>query len=246
MHVFNTSLLVLCTLVVSASVAHAQVVGGTQLEFDTNLFSQGASDNEIVVGTTTIEFQQAALIDAQTRLQNLLYYIRTLDSSESLLLTTGATASSSVETYNNVADIAFVGDGTPFRIGTSTATTTYTAPVFPDDYIGSGTVVRTTATPQQSCPVFTVNFNVGDDHPEVERVQAFLNKSEVTRVAVEGPGAEGSLTTFFGVRTRAAVRAFQAHHRAEVLTSVGLQAPTGYWGPSSRAHANRLLGCDVQ
>jgi len=44
----------------------------------------------------------------------------------------------------------------------------------------------------------------------------------------------------------AAVSKFQNKYRDEILTPNGLDAPTGYFGPSSRAKMNRLSGCNVK
>ena len=92
--------------------------------------------------------------------------------------------------------------------------------------------------------MFTGSFSLGDDAPEVREVQRFLNRAPETRLADSGAGAPGEETSFFGTRTLAAVRAFQGRYAAEILAPVGLTAPTGFWGPSTRAQANALYGCE--
>jgi hypothetical protein len=70
----------------------------------------------------------------------------------------------------------------------------------------------------------------------------FLNADEDTRVSMTGAGSAGSETMYYGPATGAAVSKFQVKYRAEILSPNGLVNPTGYFGPSSRAHANGI--CD--
>jgi len=84
------------------------------------------------------------------------------------------------------------------------------------------------------------NLSLGNRGQAVRALQQFLNKDSATRVAAAGPGSLGQETDYFGPLTNQAVRAFQAKYSASVLSPVGLTNPTGFWGPSSRAHAQRL------
>lgn len=90
---------------------------------------------------------------------------------------------------------------------------------------------------------FTQNLTVGATGAEVMNLQKFLNKDPLTQVSVSGAGSVGMETSTFGPATKGAVMKFQAKYASEVLAPAGLSAPTGYWGPSSRAKANAL--CSV-
>jgi len=86
---------------------------------------------------------------------------------------------------------------------------------------------------------FTQNLSQGDSGSQVMQLQQFLNANGYT-VAVSGPGSTGNETSFFGPATHQAVVQFQNDNSAEVLAPVGLANGTGFWGPSSRAHANAM------
>ncbi|HJN62824.1 MAG TPA: hypothetical protein QGH03_01155 [Candidatus Paceibacterota bacterium] len=90
---------------------------------------------------------------------------------------------------------------------------------------------------------FSTNYSQGDSGPGVLNVQSFLNMDASTQVAASGVGSSGNETEYFGSLSKGAVVKFQDKYAAEVLTPVGLSAGTGYWGPSSRAHAQSL--CDA-
>lgn len=92
-----------------------------------------------------------------------------------------------------------------------------------------------------ACYNFTLNHSTGDQGGEVMNIQKFLN-AQGNLVATTGAGSPGNETSYFGSRTAAAVTAWQNANAAAVLAPVGLSAGTGYWGPSSRAHAN-TVGC---
>ncbi len=90
---------------------------------------------------------------------------------------------------------------------------------------------------------FTQNLKVGSTGEEVRQLQKFLNLDPATRIASGvDAGAPGYETSYFGVRTKAAVIKFQDKYTADILTPVGLTSGSGYWGPSSRAKANMLGG----
>ncbi|MDP2648772.1 MAG: peptidoglycan-binding protein, partial [bacterium] len=88
-----------------------------------------------------------------------------------------------------------------------------------------------------ACVTFTQNLTMGDSGGEVMSLQKFLNSVDGTQLATTGAGSPGNETSYFGAITKAAVVQFQNKFAAEVLAPVGLSAGTGYWGPSSRAHA---------
>lgn len=226
---------ILLTVVVLAawgSPAHAQL-----LEFDASVFQSGSElVTEVTVGTTTtqLRFESARLQDVERQLQDILYYIRTFDAPA----------------FENTF-ASFVADYA------ATTTPTPTPIPFTDvaDFAFSLEDTRTAASPLSaraaqaaaaggSCYTFTGSFSLGDDAPEVREVQRFLNQFAETQLADSGPGAPGEETSFFGTRTLGAVRAFQSRYALEILASVGLAAPTGFWGPSTRAQANALYGCE--
>ncbi len=90
---------------------------------------------------------------------------------------------------------------------------------------------------------FTANYHLGDSGDEVRAVQGFLNRNSETRLREIGVGSPGQETDYFGSVTFEAVKKFQVLYGQDVLKSIGLSAPTGYWGPSTRKTANRLAGC---
>jgi hypothetical protein len=87
---------------------------------------------------------------------------------------------------------------------------------------------------------FSVPLRLGARGAEVTRLQVFLNARDFA-IAESGPGSRGNETDFFGVLTENAVKRFQAAYAAEILTPVGLTAPSGFFGPSSIRKANALL-----
>ena len=98
-----------------------------------------------------------------------------------------------------------------------------------------------TAGPAGVCPyTWTRNLGQGDRGEDVMRLQQLLNSDPDTRVAASGPGSAGNETEYYGALTAAAVSKMQTAYRSEVLTPLGLQNPTGYFGNSSRAKANEL------
>jgi len=103
-----------------------------------------------------------------------------------------------------------------------------------------------TASAHAGCAAeFRNNFSVGDTGSDVKQLQRFLNAESGVTVAVSGPGSAGNETDFYGSKTAAAVRAFQNKHSADVLAPVGLTSGTGYWGPSSRKHANMICNTNL-
>ena len=91
-----------------------------------------------------------------------------------------------------------------------------------------------------SCSTFTRDLKVSVTGADVKELQMFLNSDPDTRVAAAGAGSAGMETMYFGPATGAAVSKFQVKYRAEILSPAGLVNPTGFFGPSSRAQANKL------
>lgn len=97
-----------------------------------------------------------------------------------------------------------------------------------------------TTTSVGSCN-FMMDLKTGSTGADVMALQKFLNADEDTRVAAAGAvGSAGMETEYYGPATAAAVSKFQVKYRAEILSPAGLVNPTGYFGPSSRAQANKL------
>jgi len=91
------------------------------------------------------------------------------------------------------------------------------------------------------CPyTWSMDLKAGSTGADVMKLQQFLNADVETRVAASGAGSVGAETTTFGPATAAAVSKFQTKYRAEVLTPAGLVNPTGYFGPGTRAQANKI------
>jgi hypothetical protein len=91
------------------------------------------------------------------------------------------------------------------------------------------------------CPfTWTRDLRTGATGADVKALQQFLNADAETRVAATGAGSAGMETMTFGPATAAAVSKFQTKYRADILTPNGLVAPTGTFGPSTRAKANSL------
>ena len=214
---FRNHFFIITTVVASVLLlpffVHAQILGN------------GTSNTtKVTVGTTTYEVRfSSAPNQAVSRVQDILYYLRKGFGFENVNSTIPSpyTASQGIlsNVYNDIADIAF-----------STA------------IIDQKTGARVN-TLFGSCHTFVGSFDRGDSDPEVLEIQRFLNKDPDTKVASTGVGSAGSETEFFGALTDAAVRAFQRKYASEVLNPLGLYQPTGFWGPSSRAKANTLNGC---
>ncbi len=89
---------------------------------------------------------------------------------------------------------------------------------------------------------FTDNLTVGSTGSAVMYMQMFLNADPSTRVASSGAGSPGKESQYFGSLTKAAVAKFQDKYASDILGPVGLTKGTGYFGASTRAKVNALLG----
>jgi len=94
--------------------------------------------------------------------------------------------------------------------------------------------------------LFTRNLTRGDRGPDVLQLQKTLNNDVAgIQVANSGPGSVGQETTYFGTDTYDAVVAFQEKYAQDILAPVGLQAGTGYVGPSTRSKLNQLTAVNT-
>lgn len=90
------------------------------------------------------------------------------------------------------------------------------------------------------CRTFNQNMGVGANDDEVSYLNGALMRSGLI-VAGERNGLENE--NVFNENTAALVSRFQEKYRGEILTPNGLSAPTGYFGPATRAKMNSLYGC---
>lgn len=91
------------------------------------------------------------------------------------------------------------------------------------------------ASQPATCSAFTKFLGFGDSSPEVQKIQIFLRG--------QGFFKYPDITDYFGPITSSAVKQFQLVNKDFILTPNGLLTPTGFWGPSSIARANAILGC---
>lgn len=83
---------------------------------------------------------------------------------------------------------------------------------------------------------FTQTLKQGSTGIQVKYLQILLNADPATAV-----GNAGNETSYFGAMTKAAVNKFQTKYAAQILTPLGLTAPTGNWAAATRAVANQIL-----
>ncbi len=74
---------------------------------------------------------------------------------------------------------------------------------------------------------------------EVKILQRFLNLKGFT-VSDSGAGAAGQETDYFGPKTKQALIKFQEAYRSNILTPIGLNFGTGFFGPQTRNFINSL------
>jgi peptidoglycan hydrolase-like protein with peptidoglycan-binding domain len=108
-----------------------------------------------------------------------------------------------------------------------------------DDEEETTTTVQITGIPAGYS--FDRDLRIGSSGDVVRYLQIFLNADPDTRLTGTGAGSPGMETEYFGALTDAAVRKFQSKYAADVLTPIGLTAPTGYVGTQTRAKINALL-----
>lgn len=94
---------------------------------------------------------------------------------------------------------------------------------------------------QQWCHTFNQNLGVGTNNDEVSYLNGALMRSGLI-VAGERNGIKSNENIYDEI-TAALVSRFQQKYVDEILTPNGLSAPTGYFGPATRAKMNSLYGC---
>ncbi len=92
--------------------------------------------------------------------------------------------------------------------------------------------------------LFSKDLKLGSKHSEVKRLKEFLN-SHGFSVSESGAGSAGQESDFFGEKTDDALRRFQKTYQVEILIPLGLSAPTGIFGPSTRKKINEILSLEA-
>jgi len=90
------------------------------------------------------------------------------------------------------------------------------------------------------------DLSLGSTSNTVKCLQALLNQSPDTTVAVSGPGSPGNETAYFGKLTKTAVMLFQQKNASSILTPLGLTPGTGIVGPRTRDILNNMISGVVQ
>jgi hypothetical protein len=100
---------------------------------------------------------------------------------------------------------------------------------------GSSTTTTTTGSLPAACVgvTFARNLVVGSTGSDIKCLQALLNLSASTQVSATGAGSPGSETTYFGVKTLAAVKIYQVNKGF---------TPANQVGPLTRGALNAQLG----
>ena len=97
-----------------------------------------------------------------------------------------------------------------------------------------------TNNPTTQADYFPINLKRPTEGPEVLKLQKFLNTHGAI-LAEEGAGSPGNETIYFSRLTHNAIIKYQEMHQEEILTTVGLTKGSGYFGPSTRAYANKVM-----
>ena len=103
--------------------------------------------------------------------------------------------------------------------------------------LGASTIAPTACTPLLRTDM---GLRLRNNPEEVKKLQQFLNTSSETRVASSGPGSPGNESGSYGALTVTAVKKFQQKYASEILTPLGLKAPTGSVYGATRAKINAL------
>ncbi len=97
-----------------------------------------------------------------------------------------------------------------------------------------------TTTNTVKTPLFTRNLSLGTKHPDVQRLQRFLNANKFF-VSMSGFGSPGHETNEFGRKTDQALRRFQHVYTQQIFTKRSAQSNDfGTFGPLTRLYVNSL------
>lgn len=224
---FRNMFILAIVLFAPLATAHGQILN------DSSFIPNNSS--QVRVGTTTfdIDFQSTRLQSVESRLQQILFYLRSFDS-EAAIRDVSRARYTPLSVYNDVIDNAF-----------ETAPNQDTRAIDTIVDIANSEIERSRTENGNdiSCFTFTRSLRLGDRGPEVLELQRFLNRHNFQSIAEEGPGSPGQETDYFGSLTLAAVRSYQERYRAEILEPLDLSFGTGYWGERTYTHANGLDGC---
>lgn len=96
----------------------------------------------------------------------------------------------------------------------------------------------------ESSTSFELTLRAGETHPDVKRLQQFLNARGFT-IATTGAGSPGNETEYFGTRTQLALVRYQEANASAVLAPVGLIQGTGLFGSATRAFVNTEISSEL-
>jgi len=108
--------------------------------------------------------------------------------------------------------------------------------LFPTE--SSNTKIITTGLPPGF--QFTKNLKPNVTNDDIKTLQIFLNANGFI-IADSGAGSKGQETNYFGQKTKQALMKFQQAHTKDILTPLGLNAPTGILGQNSRKVINAWI-----
>lgn len=99
----------------------------------------------------------------------------------------------------------------------------------------------TTASVSSSTVIpFTRNLRPGDQHPDVKRLQEFMNTHGYI-LAITGNGSPGKETDMFGPALKRALTHFQEANTETLLKPLNLKKGTGFFSTGTRDLVNRIL-----
>jgi peptidoglycan hydrolase-like protein with peptidoglycan-binding domain len=87
---------------------------------------------------------------------------------------------------------------------------------------------------------FLVNLTPGMSHPDVLRLQQYLNSTGHV-IAASGPGSPGQETLYYGPGTQRAVKSYQESYASQILTPVNLTSGSGLFLAGTRNHMNAKM-----
>jgi peptidoglycan hydrolase-like protein with peptidoglycan-binding domain len=103
---------------------------------------------------------------------------------------------------------------------------------------------QTLASSENSVKI-TKNLSLGMTDSQVVVLQQLLNHNPATKIAESGLGSPGNETNYFGIKTQAAVIAFQNLNAGDILVPAEISSGNGYVGPLTIKKLNELSGSAV-